>query len=152
MSGTWRRRVAVAGAIAARGDYAYVGVGPRVVVLDVANPAQPREIGRTPPLTGLVRSLAVDGGLVSAATVGGGLWVVDVDDPERPRPVGHSPPRSHSLDVAVANGFAYIADAEAGLRIVDSCPCPSGSRRAALSGARPTRTCFRAYWGAVVRS
>jgi hypothetical protein len=37
-------------AVAARGDYAYVGIGPRLVVLDVRDPTQPRKVGETEPL------------------------------------------------------------------------------------------------------
>ena len=39
-------------AVAAEGRYAYVGVGPRVVALDTADPANPQTVGRSPILRG----------------------------------------------------------------------------------------------------
>lgn len=105
--------------MAVRGDYAFVGMGPRLSVVDVSDPRHPREVGRTPPLTGLVHNLAADGGILCAATADGGLWTIDVVDPLDPRPLGNSPARSFILDVALADGFAYVAGAEAGLRVLD---------------------------------
>jgi len=48
-------------AVAVEGRYAYVGVGPRLVVLDVADPARPVEVGRTDMLPGVVEGVAVSG-------------------------------------------------------------------------------------------
>ncbi len=36
-------------AVAVQGTYAYIGVGPRLVILDVSDPARPRMVGRTAP-------------------------------------------------------------------------------------------------------
>ncbi len=40
-------------AVAVQGGYAYIGVGPRLVVVDVSNPAAPRKVGETGVLPGV---------------------------------------------------------------------------------------------------
>lgn len=40
-------------AVAIQGSYAYVGVGPRLVILNIANPARPIVVGQTVPLPGI---------------------------------------------------------------------------------------------------
>ena len=58
--------------VAVQGDYAYIGLGPRLVVLDISNPVTPTLVGRTEILvpdgsSGYVGSLAVSGIYVRAA-------------------------------------------------------------------------------------
>jgi hypothetical protein len=48
-------------AVAVQGRYAYVGVGPRLVVVDVGDPARPVAVGRTGVLPGVVWDVAVSG-------------------------------------------------------------------------------------------
>jgi hypothetical protein len=48
-------------ALAAQGTRVYLGVGTRLVVLDIADPTAPRVDGHSEPLPALVRSLAVHG-------------------------------------------------------------------------------------------
>jgi len=68
--------------VAVDGNIAYVGVGPRLVALDVSNPGSPRQIGRSAALPGLVDALVLAndgqqtrvyagaGGHVAALTLG----------------------------------------------------------------------------------
>ena len=48
-------------AVAVQEEYAYVGEGPRLTVLDLTDPAAPAVLGKTPPLPGEVREVAVVG-------------------------------------------------------------------------------------------
>ena len=41
-------------AVAVQGSLAYIGDGPRMLVLDVAHPDTPVQVGQTPPLTEVV--------------------------------------------------------------------------------------------------
>lgn len=68
--------------VAVDGNIAYVGLGPRLVALDVSNPGSPRQIGRSAALPGLVDALVLAndgqqtrvyagaGGHVAALTLG----------------------------------------------------------------------------------
>ena len=70
-------------AVAVAGHYAYLGVGPRVVILDVADPAHPTLVGQTAPLPDMVRGVTVVGNTVYVADGAAGLRVFNVDKPRR---------------------------------------------------------------------
>lgn len=103
----------------ANDDHAFVAVGPRVLVVDVSNPSEPRVIGRTPPLLGNVADLEVLGSHVYAAASTGGLYVVDISAPEDPLPVGRLPARYGSFGVSISSDRAYVGEGGAGVRVVD---------------------------------
>ncbi|TEU11421.1 MAG: hypothetical protein E3J25_08095 [Anaerolineales bacterium] len=63
-------------AVAVQGNYAYIGVGPRLVVLDVSNPARPSVAGQTIVLPGLVRDVYAAGDYAYVAAGEAGLRVV----------------------------------------------------------------------------
>lgn len=48
-------------AVAVQGGYAYLGVGPRLVVLDILNPANPTRVGQTELLSGVVEDVFLSG-------------------------------------------------------------------------------------------
>ena len=60
-------------AVAVMGNRIYAGMGPRLVVFDVSNPASPRLLGRSPILPGLVSGIAVENSVayVAAGPEGG---------------------------------------------------------------------------------
>ena len=105
-------------AVAVQGRYAYVGVGPRLVVVDVGDPARPVEVGRTGVLPGVVQDVAVSGTYAYVADRDRGLRVIDVSDPSSPREVGFYDPLGYASGVAVSGSYAYVADGS-GLRVID---------------------------------
>ena len=102
-------------AVAVQGNTAYVGVGPRLVVLDVSNPASPVVLGQSAVLPGTVMYVAVAGTLAYVVAGGAGLRVVDVSNPAAPRQVGYYPGRAEG--VAVSGTLAYVAAGD--LLVVD---------------------------------
>lgn len=106
-------------AVAVQGDYAYVGVGLRLVVLDVSDPATPVEIGSTAPFPQFVKGVAVSGTVAYVAAGTAGLRIVDISTPAEPVEVGFYDTPGHAEGVAVAGQYAYVADGPYGLRIVD---------------------------------
>jgi len=105
--------------IAVQGNYAYVGVGLRLVVLDVSNPASLQEVGATTPFPYFVEDVAVSGDLAYVAAGGSGLRVVDISDPFHPTELGAWDSRGYAEGVAVAGNIVYLADGPYGLRVVD---------------------------------
>jgi hypothetical protein len=89
-------------AVAVQGRYAYVGVGPRLVVVDVGDPARPVEVGRTGVLPGVVRDVAVSGSYAYVADGDAGLRVIDVSNPSSPREVGAYDTPGDAWGVAVS--------------------------------------------------
>ena len=101
-------------AVAVQGGYAYIGVGPRLTVLDISDPSSPAGVGTTSLLAGLVTDLHVSGGYAYVADGDAGLRVVDVSDPTRPSEVGFYDTPGQAHDVAVAGSYVYLADGPVG--------------------------------------
>ena len=91
-------------AVAVEGNYAYIGVGPRLVILDVSTPSHPVVVGQTGVLPGVVEGVAVAGGCAYVADGSGGLRVVNVANPGAPVEVGHYDTPGRAEGVAVAGG------------------------------------------------
>jgi hypothetical protein len=106
-------------AVAVQGRYAYAGVGPRLVVLDISEPTELREVGVTRPFPYPVEDIAVNGTLAYVASGGAGMRVVDVSDPAHPVETGAFVSRGYASGVAVAGEIAYLADGPYGLRVID---------------------------------
>lgn len=119
---SWRAIGQVGGptqGVAVQGHYAYVGVGLRLVTLDISNPADMREVGVTPPFPHFVEDVAVSGTLAYVAAGGSGLRVVDISNPALPTEIGAWDSRGYANGIAVAGSIAYLADGPYGLRVVD---------------------------------
>jgi hypothetical protein len=105
--------------VALQGDYAYVGVGLRLIVLDITNPSSPKEIGATEPFGWYVEDMAVAGNAAFVAAGGAGLYIVDISNPTYPTMIGGYDTPGYAEGVTIAGNYAYIADGPAGLRVLD---------------------------------
>ncbi len=103
--------------VAVVGNYAYLGQGQDLVVLDMTDVSNPSEVGRviTPSL---VTGIAVSGNYAYVASHENGLMIVNITDPSSPTLVG-SYGTGTAEDVAVSGNYAYVADGESGLIIID---------------------------------
>jgi hypothetical protein len=117
---------AVVGA-AVVGSNAYLVDFSHLRILDVANPAAPRQIGACrlfPEGTASLGAIAVTvAGDFAYVVDGFGLRVIDVSDANNPREIGYSPTEGSAFDfytpaLTVVGSYAYIAE-NPGLRIVD---------------------------------
>ena len=103
------------------GDRAYLGLGPRVVQLDIADPRAPKILGQSPVLPGVVRGLAVDspGKRLWAALGESGWAVVDLSAGASMSllDAGATPALAH--DVAYEDGNVFVAFGWAGLLVLD---------------------------------
>ena len=128
-------------AVAVQGNYAYIGVGPRLVILDISNPASPTVVGKTPPLSDIVQDIAIAGSYAYIADGDAGLRVVDVSTPANPTEVGFYDTPRVAMGVTCAGGYAYVVGG--GLQVVDvSTPanptevgfCDAGGSAVAVAG------------------
>jgi hypothetical protein len=92
---------------AVQGDYAYVGMGARLVVLDVSNPHHLRAIGQTDVLPGTVQDLTVAGDYAYLAADEAGLRIIDIADPTSPIEIGFYDTVG-AEGVAVMDHYAYV--------------------------------------------
>lgn len=105
--------------LAVRGPLAYLGEGHRLVVVDIADPTEPRRVGESDPLPGRIQKLSLMGDLAYVADGSGGLRVMDLSDPLRPLEVASLDTTGETRMVVVAESYAYLADGPGGLVIVD---------------------------------
>ncbi|MBK7779344.1 MAG: hypothetical protein IPJ58_00870 [Ardenticatenia bacterium] len=104
-------------AVAVVGHYAYLGMGLRVQVVDVADASRPRKVGESHILPGIVQDVFLSGDLAFVAVGEGGLQIIDVADPASPRGIG-AIDTLFAAAVQVADGVAFIADAS-GFLLID---------------------------------
>jgi hypothetical protein len=105
-----------------QGNYAYVGEGRNLLVLNVSNPSNPSKVGQV-ALPGPVMDLALLGNYAYVADLEGGLQVVDISNPAIPAIRGFYAPTNSTFTsgITIYGGRAYITDANAdvGLEILD---------------------------------
>lgn len=100
-------------------DFALLGFGPRVVVIDVSAPESPRWVATGPPLPDVVWGIAVAGDRAYVAAGDAGLFVLDASDPLNLQVSGSLDLPENTLDVQVAGDYAYLVTTDVGLRVVD---------------------------------
>ncbi len=117
--------------VAISGTLAYIGAGPRLVILDVSDPANAALVGRTDVLPGRVMEIVLAQDYAYVAGGYQGLRIIDVSDPTSPSEVGFYDTPGHAWGIAVAAGdpqghtYAYVADGDSpqtdrtALRIID---------------------------------
>lgn len=113
---------------ATRGNYAYVGIGPRLVVMNISNPQNPIAIGQTDVFPGTIVQVTLDGDYAYVAELPpqnsdeaglGGLRIIDISDPTQPQAVGFCDTPWTPQSVSVSGDYAYVSDGLYGLRIID---------------------------------
>lgn len=106
-------------AVAVRGSYAYLGVGPRLVILDVSDPAKPTEVGQSAPVRSLVSDLALAEARAYLVDRDGHLHVFDVADPTRPKRVGFVDRAGARVQIAGRYLYTTAIDYPPRLRVFD---------------------------------
>ncbi len=99
------------------GDLAFVATGTQPVIIDVADPTAPEQVG-TVPTTAHAAGLAVAGHLVYAAT-GAGLEIFDASVPAAVLPVGAVATPDVAVSVHLATGVAYVGVRDGGVHVFD---------------------------------
>lgn len=106
--------------IAINGQYAYMGQGPRIVVLDISNPEIPVFVSESELLPGLVQGVKVEGDYVYATTLFSGLHILDISQATNPKIISNVEPEQPSCGpLTLKAGIAFIACNPSGLFIVD---------------------------------
>ncbi|MBN1483785.1 MAG: hypothetical protein JXA37_03610 [Chloroflexia bacterium] len=106
-------------ASAVQGGYAYIGIGPRLVVWNVANPAQPAWAGQSAILPGVVRDVEVVGNYAYAAMGEAGVAILDISTPTAPTRLGDMVTYGEAVGVAISGNYAYVASVFDELRVFD---------------------------------
>ncbi len=113
-------------ALAIEGDYAYVGMGTRLGVVDISDPANPQLVGVTAPeerFAGsedfVVADVDVLGDYAYVVNRGyhqdvepnwnEGLLIVDISNPATPQVVGRETISSYPEQIEIVGNLAYVA-------------------------------------------
>ena len=106
-------------AMAVKGNYAFIGVGPRLVIMNIAEPAQPTLVGQTELLPGLVNGAVVAGQYAYIIAGDHELLVFDVSWPSVPRETGSFTIQGTAGEMFVSGRFLYVVDIQQGVYIID---------------------------------
>ncbi len=99
-----------ANAVAVKDKVAYLGVGPQVLILDVSNPAMPRQIGQSGTFSGFVWDIAIAGDLVYVAAGNAGLRIMDLTKPLQPRRIDDTPSEGSFEKIIIQGSVAFVAE------------------------------------------
>jgi hypothetical protein len=102
--------------VAIKGDFAYIGSVSRFLVWDVSNLFQPVFTGSSHILRANVRDMVIQKNNAFIAD-GSGFTILNISS--RPLEVGSCDTPGTAVGVAIAGNSAYLANEEAGLRILD---------------------------------
>jgi len=105
-------------AIAVQDNYAYVGAGQSLVIVNIENPKQIRTVGSL-LLLGQISDIVLDGKYAYICNWRGGFRIVDVSSPEKPKEVAAYGHMAVPKKAVVKNGCAYIAAGMRGLEVLD---------------------------------
>ena len=116
--------------VATYGQYAYVGVGPQLLILNVANPLNPTLVHQTGPLSALSRpdevledvTIVDETGYIYLAAGYGGFYIINVGsplNPTTPTVVGHYDTDGYANAVDVSGSYAVVADDLEGIVILN---------------------------------
>jgi hypothetical protein len=97
-------------AVAVQSSIAYLGVGPRLLTLDVSAPDTPQLLAQSDVLPGVVHDIAVLEGVAYVATGDAGLRLLDVTDPATPREIGSAPAAAAAQVVSLQDRMAYVGE------------------------------------------
>src|ERR1035437_2177736 len=128
-------------AVAVQGNYAYIGEGRNLLVLNVSTPSSPAKVGQV-TLPGIINDVALFGQDAYVADGEGGLQVVDISNPTTPVIRGFYLTTNYTwaAGITIFGGRAYLTDENinVGLEIFDlgnpimptllsSIPCGGGA-------------------------
>lgn len=104
------------------GTYAYLAVGPRLVVMDLSNPDILQVATMSDLLPGLGKALAIEGQQLCWVSDNGHLLVFTLDDPTKPSLLGQYEVPQKADEIVIKDGIAWVGflneDSE-GLRAYD---------------------------------
>lgn len=100
-----------------QGNYAYVGEGPRLTILDISNLSAISVVSKTDPMPMIVQNIYVQGSYAYVADNQAGVYIFNVSVPHAPVQVGHYD--TTALGIAVVGDFAYVAGGSDGVRVLN---------------------------------
>jgi hypothetical protein len=105
-------------AAAVSGQIAYVGIGPRIVALDISNLPNVAVLGVSEVLPGIVQGVILSGNYAYVAADYAGVVAIDISNPAGMVRTGGYDTSGCALGVTVSGNYLYVADDFAGLQVL----------------------------------
>jgi hypothetical protein len=96
-------------AIAVQGDYAFLGAGPWLYIVNIHDKGAPNKTSRLWIANDTVKDIAVYGTYAFVAMNQGGLNIINIGIPANPTWVGVAPVSSGVIGVAISGHYAFLA-------------------------------------------
>lgn len=100
----------------AEGSLVWLCVGPRLLAMDLSDRSQPRVLGQTDVLPGVLNGLVIEEGTERGWVLAGPVAVgLDLSDPRRPRELGRADIGHHyrpAANVALSGGRLWVVGSE----------------------------------------
>ncbi|MDM8520113.1 clostripain-related cysteine peptidase [Anaerolineales bacterium HSG6] len=109
----------VTNAVFVKGNTAYIGVGPRLVILDISDPSNPTKLGESAVLPEVVQDVYVSGNYAYVANGLSGLQIINISNPAAPTLSGSCDTSDLAVGVTVSGSYAYVADYGSGLQVIN---------------------------------
>ncbi|WP_054864504.1 LVIVD repeat-containing protein [Methanosarcina barkeri] len=87
------------------GNYAYIGQGQDLVILDIANPSSPVSVGRI-MTKNLISGVKISGNYAYVASGDNGLVIIDVSNPSSPVLKGSYDTPGYASSIAISGSYA----------------------------------------------
>lgn len=106
-------------AVTIQGNYAYIGEGPALTILDISNPSLPVVVGRSQPMPEIIEHIVVAGQYAYVADSDGGLRIIDISNPTNPFEIGFFDTPYDAVDLDVSGNYVYLAEENYGIYVLD---------------------------------
>jgi len=97
----------VTDAVYTQDNYAYIGLGVRMVILDITDPDNPQHVGEI-DVEGIVQGIVVVDTIAYIAAAQGGLRIVDISQLAAPKEIANSAPKGSTNEVTIVGDYAYL--------------------------------------------
>ncbi len=97
-------------AISHQGEVVYIGVGPRLVILQTSDPASITQLGQSDVLIGVVEDIGITGTTAFVAIGDGGVQAIDISELNKPRLLGRLDTPGHASSIDIVGDVAYVVD------------------------------------------
>lgn len=99
------------------GNYAYIGQGQDLVILDIANPSSPVSVGRI-MTKNLISGVKISGNYAYVASDDNGLVIIDIKRPSSPVLKGSYDTVGYADNIEVSGNYVYVANSFWVLRLL----------------------------------
>jgi hypothetical protein len=95
-----------------QGSYLYIGMGLRVIVVDISNPWKPQIVGQSDIFDSVVIDIALSDNVAYVVCRDGNLFALDLSNPNAIRTVGTFQIQHEPSAIAVTDEYVFVTESE----------------------------------------